>query len=55
MSIKLKTETEDQLVDSVRRYWKQEEDEDLGELRARMFVKFLGIYLWASRKKTVRK
>ncbi|PLC49803.1 hypothetical protein CR159_10945 [Pollutimonas subterranea] len=41
MSIKLKTETEDQLADSLRRYWKQEENEDLGELRARMFVKFL--------------
>lgn len=41
MSIKLKTETEDQLIASLRRYWKQEEDLDLGELRARMFVKYL--------------
>lgn len=41
MPIKLKTEVEQQLVESLRRYWKQEEDEDLGELRARMFVKFV--------------
>lgn len=41
MAIKLKTEVEEQLIGSLRRYWKQEEDEDLGELRARMFLRFI--------------
>lgn len=41
MEIKLKAEVEEQLIGSIRRYWKQEEDEDLGELRARMFLKFI--------------
>ncbi len=41
MAIKLKTEVEEQLVGSLRRYWKQEEDDDLGELRARLFLKFI--------------
>ncbi len=41
MEIKLRKEVEDQLVGSLRRYWKQEEDEDLGELRAKLFLKFI--------------
>ncbi len=41
MAIKLKAEIEEQLIGSLRRYWKQEEDEDLGELRARLFLKFI--------------
>lgn len=41
MAIKLKSEVEEQLIGSLRRYWKQEEDEDLGELRARLFLKFI--------------
>jgi len=41
MAIKLKPEVEEQLIGSLRRYWKQEEGEDLGELRARMFLKFI--------------
>ncbi len=41
MAIKLKAEVEEQLIGSLRRYWKQEEDEDLGELRARLFLKFI--------------
>ncbi|MGP1615577.1 MAG: DUF2164 domain-containing protein [Pollutimonas bauzanensis] len=41
MAIKLKTEVEEQLIGSLRRYWKQEEGEDLGELRARLFLKFI--------------
>lgn len=41
MTIKLKSEVEEQLIGSIRRYWKQEEGEDLGELRARMFLRFI--------------
>ncbi len=41
MTIKLKTEVEEQLIGSLRRYWKQEEGEDLGGLRARLFLKFI--------------
>ncbi len=41
MEIKLKKEVEEQLVGSLRRYWKQEEGEELGELRAQMFLKFV--------------
>lgn len=41
MTIKLKSEVEEQLSGSLRRYWKQEEDDDLGELRAKMFLKFI--------------
>ena len=41
MTIKLKPEVEEQLSGSLRRYWKQEEDDDLGELRAKMFLKFI--------------
>ncbi len=41
MEIKLKAEIEEQLIGSLRRYWKQEEDEDLGELRSRLFLKFI--------------
>ncbi len=41
MAIKLKTEVEEQLIGSLRRYWKQEEGEDPGDLRAKMFLKFV--------------
>ena len=41
MEIKLRKEVEEQLIGSVRRYWKQEEGEELGELRAQMFLKFI--------------
>ncbi|RJG00167.1 DUF2164 domain-containing protein [Noviherbaspirillum sedimenti] len=41
MAIKLKKEAEEQLTGSLRRYWKQEEGEELGELRAQMFLKFI--------------
>jgi uncharacterized protein (DUF2164 family) len=41
MEIKLKKNVEEQLVGSLRRYWKQEEGEDLGELRAQTFLKFI--------------
>ena len=41
MEIKLKKEVEEQLAGSLRRYWKQEEGEELGELRAQVFLKFI--------------
>ncbi|HEY9278551.1 MAG TPA: DUF2164 domain-containing protein [Eoetvoesiella sp.] len=41
MAIKLKNEVEEQLLGSLRRYWKQEEGEDLGELRSRLFLRFI--------------
>jgi uncharacterized protein (DUF2164 family) len=41
MDIKLRREVEEQLVGSLRRYWKEEEGEELGELRAQSFLKFI--------------
>lgn len=41
MEIRLKKEVEEQLTGSLRRYWKQEEGDELGELRAQMFLKFI--------------
>ncbi|MHC8945269.1 uncharacterized protein (DUF2164 family) [Advenella incenata] len=41
MAIKLKPEVEEQLIGSLRRYWKQEEDAELGELRAKLFLKYI--------------
>ncbi len=41
MAIKLRSEVEEQLIGSIRRYWQQEEDEDIGELRARLLLKFM--------------
>lgn len=41
MVIKLKPDVEEQLIGSIRRYWQQEEDEDLGNLRAGLLLKFM--------------
>ena len=41
MAIKIKPEIEQQLIGSLRRYWKEEEGEDIGELRAKLFLKFI--------------